>query len=205
MLPLAEVFFPIPQVNVQVEFPNVLLRLWCPWQLRPDLFAIFVHKGACWLCSGVQHVSYLQQKDLRALSKREWRWPLSWGRGKLLDFKEKSWSTVACGASFLIDYVFRHEPGAGAFDLLEEIHSLTKTISTSCRKRSMDSAEFAPSCNRGAARCPHTGTSRLFRCQSWRPFQDYPYCMSSPSLPRNIQIMPSVKVGGPFKTTVTEL
>ena len=90
-------------------------------------------------------------------------WPLS-GQGKAFGFQEKSWSTVACGASFLVDFVFRHEPGAGAFDLLEGNHSL--------QKRSQHLAErdrwIVPNLHLhaiGAALDVPTGTSRLFRCQ----------------------------------------
>ena len=46
-----------------------------------------------------------------------------------------------------------------------------KTISTSCRKRSMNTEEIAPSCTRCGAHCLSSGTSRLYRCQDRRPFQ----------------------------------
>ena len=49
--------------SVQIEFLYVLLRPWCPWQLRPDLFTIITaHKGLLALL-WVQHDSYLQQHD----------------------------------------------------------------------------------------------------------------------------------------------
>ena len=58
MLPLAEVFLSIPQVNVQVEFLFVLLRLWCPWQLRQDLFAIKAHKGLAGFALGSNMIAF---------------------------------------------------------------------------------------------------------------------------------------------------
>ena len=64
-----------------------------------------------------------------------------------------------------------------------------KTISTSCRKISMHFAEFAPSCNRGGARCPYTGNKQIIHVSSLKARSTHPYCMSSPSLPRDIQIM----------------
>ena len=68
----------------------------------------------------------------------------------------------------------------------------------------MDSAEFAPSCNRGGARCPH-GNKQIIQVSSLKARSRLPLLHELTVLTQEQSDYTSVKVGGPFMTTVTEL